>query len=903
MRLITKLALFLALGLASAFPAGAQTLDVLANFNADAGAPKAKLLLASDGYLYGTTTAGGQWGRGSVFRIHPNGTGFQVVYSFLDYEGIGPAAELIEYAGSLYGTARGGGDLTTGSGTVFRLELPIGSGFEAVHQFNQSGGASPAAGLLELNGIFYGTTEGGGAYEQGTVFSLDPGTSPATFTLLHSFGQGGAMASPNGALVEVGGMLYGTTTFGGPNNGGTVFRISPSGAQFDTVASEVGNPQGSLLRIGSDLYGTTTGGGQGEGTIFRIDTNIDHLSVIHAFDPNDPNSGSVPRAGLMLAANGRLYGTTESGGVNFQGAVFELDLATGQVATRHSFAAATTGSSPLAGLVEVGGDLYGTASDRGPGSNGTVFRLDLATGATSAIWIFGPTGPVFPSAEVIEVGGSFISTSYGGGTRQYGTVFKWDSATSNLSVLHSFERDVDGAYLTAGVIQGSDGRLDGTTTSGGEPCALRRERALIAAPAACSGSISTAATSRYCMASTADSAAPLIPMHACWRLADNCSGRRPSVGSTRFGTVFRLNLDGTGFQILHDFNETDPLDGSAPVSSLMFGTDGLLYGTTARGGEHERNGVPREPCRGWFRTAAFVRRIESARRRAAGVGAGASRADRIHGHYDRRRTVRAPARSAAALSTSSTCSTSPPAFKVLRAFKDCCVNPYGSYPHGGLVKGAGRWAYGVTSTGGPSGFGTIYAISSNGTIRLLHDFTVSDGGNPWAGLTIGADGSLYGTTQGGGTEWRRRAVPPAVRFGWRQRSRPARQLSDLRQSVANRHRRRWHRRRLSGRHAGHSGGEADARYVAVHLRRHSQSGHRHDDASRCGADRRHCSHLQRLVNAADQRGHVCGRRRHSPSQGYSADTVTALMVISKATPVVTWNNPAHIFNPAPLTAR
>ena len=385
MRLITKLALFLALGLASAFPAGAQTFDVLANFSPDAGAPKAKLLLASDGYLYGTTTAGGQWGRGSVFRIHPNGTGFQVVHSFLDWEGIGPAAELIEYAGGLYGTARGGGNSGTGSGTVFRLDLPIGSGFQLVHQFSKPSGALPSAGLLELNGIFYGTTEGGGAYEQGAVFSLDPSTSPATFTLLHSFGQGGTFAGPNGALVEVGGMLYGTTTFGGPNNGGTVFRISPNGALFDIVASEVGYPQGSLLAIGSDLYGTSMGGGQGDGTIFRIDTNTDALTVVHAFDSNDPNSGTVPRAGLMVAANGRLYGTTESGGVNYQGAVFELDLATNQVVTIHSLDAATTGSSPLGGLVEVGGQLYGTASDRGPGSNGTVFRLDLAAGTAAVI--------------------------------------------------------------------------------------------------------------------------------------------------------------------------------------------------------------------------------------------------------------------------------------------------------------------------------------------------------------------------------------------------------------------------------------------------------------------------------------------------------------------------------------
>ena len=139
-------------------------------------------------------------------------------------------------------------------------------------------------------------------------------------------------------------------------------------------------------------------------------------------------------------------------------------------------------------------------------------------------------------------------------------------------------------------------------------------------------------------------------------------------------------------------------------------------------------------------------------------------------------------------------------------------------------------------------------------------------------------------------QWRRRVVPPAVRFGWRQRSRPARQLSDCSQSVTGRQRRRWHRRRLSGRHAAPAGGRADAWNVAVHLRRHSQGG---DASRRRPPTRDRPAALPSPTTARRRRRPMSVRTsssRHSPARPIRRDPVTALMVISKATPVVTWNN-------------
>ena len=268
-------------------------------------------------------------------------------------------------------------------------------------------------------------------------------------------------------------------------------------------------------------------------------------------------------------------------------------------------------------------------------------------------------------------------------------------------------------------------------------------------------------------------------------------------GQHSFGAVFRLNLDGTGFQVLHHFNAANPPDGSTPVSALMLGADGLLYGTTMRGGEYGSGTAFRlNPAGGGFeRLHSFMERIRST---ANGRSRRWCKSDPpIHGDDNRRRTLqgRRSGRRRHPL-------------QARRQHLACGVPGAACVPEL-LRKSIGvpspRWARQRCRQmdirreldPGPSGFGTIYAISSNGPNSLLHHFTVSDGGNPWAGLTVGADGSLFGADAGGRYQRRRRAVSPAVRFGWRQRSRPARQLSDGGQSIAGRHRRRWRRRRLS----------------------------------------------------------------------------------------------------------
>jgi len=197
-------------------------------------------LIDVNGVLYGTTASGGgdnvegcNFGCGTVFSLDPETRVEQVVYSFAgDTDGAGPAAGLIDIGGILYGTTSsgGGGDCANyfGCGTVFSVDP--GTGTETVlHAFAGADGAIPAAGLIDVGGILYGTTYKGGRFGTGTAFSLDPTTGAES--VVHSFcvAHGPCMGdgySPLAGLIDVHGTFYGTTEYGGGTNAfGTVFSL------------------------------------------------------------------------------------------------------------------------------------------------------------------------------------------------------------------------------------------------------------------------------------------------------------------------------------------------------------------------------------------------------------------------------------------------------------------------------------------------------------------------------------------------------------------------------------------------------------------------------------------------------------------------------------------------------
>ncbi len=349
-------------------------------------------LLNVNGTLYGTTIQGGAdrcgaKGKscGTVFSVTAAGKE-HVLYRFNGSSGSFPRASLVDIKGILYGTTSGGGP--HGDGTVFSVTT---AGNEKVlHSFGGgSDGMGPVANLLDVDGTLYGTTTGGGANNGGTLFSV---TTTGKEKVLHGFGGVSDGSNPSAGLINVNGTLYGTTYNGGLGCAGSygcgiVFKIATTGKEKVlhrfSGGSDGAHPQGSLIDVNGELYGTTTGGGSGCGssgtgcgTVFGITTDGKE-KVLYSFFSNGSEDGFSPTAGL-INVKGTLYGTTEVGGTHYVGTLFSVTL-TGREKVLYSFSGAVTdGADPLAGLIDVNGTLYGTTSSGGSyKSCGTVFAFSL----------------------------------------------------------------------------------------------------------------------------------------------------------------------------------------------------------------------------------------------------------------------------------------------------------------------------------------------------------------------------------------------------------------------------------------------------------------------------------------------------------------------------------------------
>jgi uncharacterized repeat protein (TIGR03803 family) len=295
--------------------------------------PVSTLVMGPDGEFYGVTQNGGIYNYGSVFKVSTNGA-LTTLHSFDIIDGVNPyGALLFASDGNFYGTANAAGACTTigaGCGTVFRIS-PNGN-FRTLYNFCMETGCPdgefPVGGLIEgSDGSFYGTTNAGGNDSCpgggcGTVYKITPG---GVLTTLHRFDKADG-AYPPPALVEVRkGLFYGTTAGGGAHNDGTVFAMTANGA-FKTVHNFNGTDGFSpfVLTAGSDgnLYGTTLGGGANDaGTIFKI-TPRGTLTTVYSFAQHF----YYYFGGLTQGTNGTFYGTTYFGGPDDDGTIYSLSV-------------------------------------------------------------------------------------------------------------------------------------------------------------------------------------------------------------------------------------------------------------------------------------------------------------------------------------------------------------------------------------------------------------------------------------------------------------------------------------------------------------------------------------------------------------------------------------------------
>jgi uncharacterized repeat protein (TIGR03803 family) len=331
-------------------------------------------LTAVDGVLYGTTVSGGEHNDGSVYEVTTSGAE-RVIYSFRGgSDGRNPYAGLL-YAGDgvFYGTTAFGGH--DNDGTVFKITT---AGVEtAIYRFNGGAdGCTPTARLTELNGVLYGTTNACGANLYGTVFAL---TTAGEERVLYAFtGKNGDGRQPYAGLADIDGVLYGTTQYGGAEGNGTVYAITTSGSESVLHSFAGGNdglfPYAGLTNVGGVLYGTTPdGGSHGYGVAYKITTSGVE-TVLHGFGGG--SDGKYPRGGLT-DVGGVLYGTTDEGGLAGKtGTVFKLTTS-GMKSAVYRFLGGTDGAEPFANLTDLDGAVYGTTLSGGAHGDGTVFSVSL----------------------------------------------------------------------------------------------------------------------------------------------------------------------------------------------------------------------------------------------------------------------------------------------------------------------------------------------------------------------------------------------------------------------------------------------------------------------------------------------------------------------------------------------
>jgi uncharacterized repeat protein (TIGR03803 family) len=377
---VCALSLVVVLGLTviAAQSAQAQTFTMLHSFTStpDGASPTAPVIDVA-GNFYGTTTEGGTFNRGTIFKVNTKGKEVVLRNFTGGPKGGQPGAGLVlDSAGNFYGSTSAGG--TSNSGTVFKLDT---TGQEIVlYSFCSVAlcvdGAFPLAGVVvDSAGNLYGTTNEGGTYE-GTVFKVD---TAGTETVLHNFTAGTDGAFPvAGVVVDLAGNLYGTTAVGGTSNYGTVFKVDTSGTETVLYSFAGGAdgayPVGGLVQDEKgNLYGTTyAGGAAGGGTVFKLNTKGTE-TVLHSFTGGTDGDG--PNGLLARDAKGNLYGTTQFGGSFGVGTAFEV-TAGGKETVLHTFTGGSDGGQPHGGLVmDTKGNLYGTTEDYGSGGYGTVFKL------------------------------------------------------------------------------------------------------------------------------------------------------------------------------------------------------------------------------------------------------------------------------------------------------------------------------------------------------------------------------------------------------------------------------------------------------------------------------------------------------------------------------------------------
>ena len=772
----------------------------------DGSGPTAGLIQGLDGNFYGTTNGGGTVGQGTVFKITPQGT-VTILHSFGDgsvaNDGSGPQAPLIQgYDGNFYGTTPYGG--SSNEGTLFKI-TPQGV-TTILHNFGNllNDGSGPTACLIQGDdGNFYGSTNGGGSASKGTVFRVTP---LGVATILHSFGDGSVANDgllPGGLVQGTDGNFYGATYNGGSAGDGTVFKITPQGQltilhNFGdaSVASDGINPlfeAALILGIDGNFYGTTQNGGSvNNGTVFEI-TPQGTVTILHSFgDGSVTNDGLTPTAGLVQGSDGNFYGTTLKGGSAGQGTVFQLVTgglpnitstasASGSVGLTFNYQITGTNSPTTFSATTLPGGLSinpntGLISGVPTTPGSTSVTLTLSNGAASSTF---PLTISIASLPVPSV--TSILTAYG----SVGSSFSYTITANNNATSYSTS-SLSGTGLN---LDSSDGVITGTPTSPGtfslqltatngtgtgNPVTLTIQIA---------NSPQTLSQEYNLMHGFGDGSVAHdgnIPNSILQGFDGNFYGVSELGGSSNEGAIYEMTVQGS-VSLFYSFSgvvtnptsliqasdssfygttasqifKVSPLGqltllhvftNSGQLSGLIQGYDGNFYGTTPRGGATGQGTIFKITPQG---ALTILHNFGDGSVANDGSGPGGLVQGTDGNFY--------------ATTSSGGSANAGTVFKItlqgfvtiLHSFGDGSVTNDGAGAQTPLIQAQDGNFYGTTPQGGSAGKGTAFKITTQGAVTILHNFgdgtVTNDGSGPSAALLQGYDANFYGTTSGGGS--------------------------------------------------------------------------------------------------------------------------------------------------------
>ncbi|QNF34430.1 DNRLRE domain-containing protein [Adhaeribacter swui] len=514
------------------------TFTLLHHFNSatDGGTPYGNLVQGTNGLLYGMTTAGGKYKSGTVFSITPDGTFTVLRHLEPTLDGGKPSGSLMigqdDYLYSM--TSKGG---KNNYGTIFKINF--NGTFAVLRHLTYSDGINPQGSLVHgPDGSAYGMTARGGAKNLGTYFKIKP---DGTFTVI-SYLRQSLPFRHNSSLVPDGeGNFYGMAHKDGARGGGSIFKITLSGVisvlvEFPDISKPLA-PQGSLVQARDGRFYGLAGGNS---SIFRMcQDDFSGVTGLDFYTAGDLNSAlGNSKGNLIQATDGNFYGMTIRGGAFNSGSIFKVTPSS-IIQVLHPFKTQMDGGTPYGSLVQgKDGNFYGMTSEGGTNAHepgGTIFKM-TPDGTFTVLKKLNSKIGSSPYGNLIQAqDGNFYGMTTYGGENKSGTIFKI-TAAGDLTVLHHFKTNTEGAIPLGSLIQGQDGNLYGMTATGGK-------------------------------------------------------------GTDNAGAIFKITVGGI-FTVLHDFDYT--ADGGNPSADLVQGSDDSFYGMTSRGGTYNAGTIFRITASGAF---------------------------------------------------------------------------------------------------------------------------------------------------------------------------------------------------------------------------------------------------------------------------------------------------------------